>query len=102
MVWCQQGALILDDTTLDKPHARHMGLVTWHWSGKHQRVVQGINLISLVWTDGEALLPETIVASTTALPPPSVAIQTPRSRSAGSYVACQSRAPAALNFLMTR
>jgi putative transposase len=53
----KRGALILDDTTLDKPHARHMGLVTWHWSGKHQRVVQGINLISLVWTDGAALLP---------------------------------------------
>ena len=51
------GALILDDTTLDKPHARHMALVTWHWSGKHQRVVPGINLISLVWTDGDTLLP---------------------------------------------
>jgi putative transposase len=53
----QTGALILDDTTLDKPHARHMALVTWHWSGKHQRVVLGINLISLVWTDGDTLLP---------------------------------------------
>jgi putative transposase len=53
----QTGALILDDTTLDKPHARHMALVTWHWSSKHQRVVQGINLISLVWTDWETLLP---------------------------------------------
>jgi putative transposase len=52
-----QGALILDDSTLDKPYARHMDLVTRHWSGKHHRVVQGINLVSLVWTGNDALLP---------------------------------------------
>lgn len=51
------GLLLLDDTTLDKPYAQHMALVTPHWSGKHHRVVRGINLINLVWTDGEALLP---------------------------------------------
>jgi putative transposase len=52
-----QGALVLDDSTLDKPYARQMGLLTRHWSGKHRRVVQGINLLTLLWTDGEALLP---------------------------------------------
>lgn len=52
-----RGCLILDDTTLDKPHARHMALVTRHWSGKHHRTVRGINLISLVWTDGDRKLP---------------------------------------------
>ncbi len=51
------GVLILDDTTLDKPYARHMELVARHWSGKHQRVVQGINLLTLLWSDGERLLP---------------------------------------------
>lgn len=51
------GLLIIDDTTLDKPYARQMGLVTRHWSGKHHAVVQGINLISLVWSDGDAALP---------------------------------------------
>ena len=51
------GVLALDDSTLDKPYARKMGLVTRHWSGKHRRVVQGINLLTLLWTDGEALLP---------------------------------------------
>jgi putative transposase len=51
------GALVLDDSTLDKPHAHKMGLVTRHWSGKHRRVVQGINLVTLLWTDGEALIP---------------------------------------------
>jgi hypothetical protein len=52
-----RGVLILDDTTLDKPYARHMELVTRHWSGKHHRVVQGINLLTLLWSDGERLLP---------------------------------------------
>jgi putative transposase len=51
------GVLVVDDTTLDKPYAAQMALVTRHWSGKHGRVVQGINLISLVWTDGDCRLP---------------------------------------------
>jgi DDE superfamily endonuclease len=52
-----EGALLLDDSTLDKPYAQRMALVTRHWSGKHHRVVQGINLVSMVWTDGDTLLP---------------------------------------------
>jgi hypothetical protein len=51
------GALVIDDTVLDKPHARHMGLVGYHWSGRHNRVVRGINLVTLVWTDGDRVLP---------------------------------------------
>lgn len=51
------GVLVLDDSTLDKPYARAMDLVTRHWSGKHRRVVRGINLLTLLWTDGEALIP---------------------------------------------
>jgi len=53
----QSGMLILDDSTLDKPYARKMDLVTRHWSGKHRRVVQGINLITLMWTDGDRYIP---------------------------------------------
>lgn len=52
-----EGALVLDDTVLDKPYARRMDLVGRHWSGKHKRVVQGIDLVSLVWTDGDRILP---------------------------------------------
>jgi putative transposase len=51
------GVLIIDDTTLDKRRARHIELVTQHWSGTHHRVVRGINLISLVWTDGDTVQP---------------------------------------------
>ncbi len=47
----------MHDITLDKLYARHMALVMPLWRGEHHRVVVGINLISLVWTDGEALLP---------------------------------------------
>lgn len=53
----QRGVLVVDDSTLDKPHARKMGLVTRHWSGKHGRVVSGINLLTLLWTEGESHLP---------------------------------------------
>jgi putative transposase len=52
-----EGVLVLDDTVLDKPHARHIDLVGRHWSGKHKRVVRGIDLVSLVWTDGDRVIP---------------------------------------------
>ena len=52
-----EGILVLDDSTLDKPYARAIELVTSHWSGKHRAVVQGINLVSLVWTAGDARYP---------------------------------------------
>ena len=53
----QNGVLVLDDSTLDKFYARPMELVTRHWSGKHHRVVQGINLVTLLWSDGDAHIP---------------------------------------------
>lgn len=43
------GLLILDGTTLDKPHANQIEHVTWHWSGKHGDTVKGINLLTLLW-----------------------------------------------------
>jgi putative transposase len=52
-----KGVLVVDDSTLDKPYATKMELVTRHWSGKHRRVVSGINLITLLWTEGESLIP---------------------------------------------
>jgi putative transposase len=51
------GVLVLDDTVLDKPHAKHMGLVAPFWSGRHKRVVRGINLVTPVWTDGDRVYP---------------------------------------------
>ena len=51
------GLLIVDDTTLDKPYAQQIALVHRHWSGKHHRVVQGINLVTLLCSDGTDALP---------------------------------------------
>lgn len=51
------GVLVLDDSTLDKPRAKHIGLVAHHWSGNHHAVVRGINLLTAVWSDGDRLYP---------------------------------------------
>ncbi len=52
-----EGVLIVDDTTLDKPYAKKMDLVYQHYSGKHHCVVNGINITTLVWTDGNSVIP---------------------------------------------
>jgi putative transposase len=52
-----KGALVGDDSTLDKFYSRKIELVTRHWSGKHKRVVMGLNLVTLLWTDGERYIP---------------------------------------------
>jgi len=51
------GLLIVDDSTLDKPYAHHIELVHRHWSGKHHRVVAGINLVTLLWSAGLDTIP---------------------------------------------
>ena len=53
----RRGVLVVDDSTLDKPYAQKMDLVHRHWSGEHHAVVDGINLITMVWTDGDATIP---------------------------------------------
>ena len=52
-----EGILIVDDTTLDKPYAKKMDLVYPQYSGKHHGVVNGINITTLVWTDGNSVIP---------------------------------------------
>lgn len=49
--------LVVDDTVLDKPYAAKMGLLGHFWSGKHKRVVRGINLVTLAWSDGDSVYP---------------------------------------------
>jgi hypothetical protein len=51
------GVLVLDDSVLDKPYAQKMDLVHHMWSGKHHRVVKGIDLLTMLWTDGDRHLP---------------------------------------------
>jgi hypothetical protein len=47
----QGGTLSVDDTTLDKPYSQKVDLVGYFWSGKHRRVVKGISLVTLYYTD---------------------------------------------------
>jgi len=51
------GILVLDDSTLEKPYSERNALVYRHWSGKQKEVVNGINLITLLWTDGVRCVP---------------------------------------------
>jgi putative transposase len=49
--------IVIDGSTLDEPHARHIDLVTPPRSGRHKAVVRGINLFTLLATDGDARVP---------------------------------------------
>ena len=51
------GVLVIDDSTLDKPRAKHIELIGYHWSGNRHAVVRGINLITTVWSDGDRIYP---------------------------------------------
>jgi putative transposase len=57
IVQLQDGFLVIDDSTLDKPYAKNMDLVYHQWSGKQHRLVNGINICTLLWTDGTAIIP---------------------------------------------
>jgi hypothetical protein len=57
MIHTKAGVLVVDDSTLDKPYAEKIELVNRPWSGKHKAVVWGINLITMVWTDGDRIAP---------------------------------------------
>jgi hypothetical protein len=49
----QTGYLIIDDTVLDKWYGPKIHLAQSHYSGTHHRLVRGIDIINLVWTNGE-------------------------------------------------
>jgi putative transposase len=51
------GYLIIDDTVVEKPYARLLDEAAWVWSSKHNRVVFGVSLVLLVWTDGQIRIP---------------------------------------------
>ena len=47
------GSLVVDDTVLDHFFGEKIGLTKWQYSGTHHRVVRGIGLTNLLWTDEE-------------------------------------------------
>lgn len=53
----KKGYLILDDSILDKPYSQLIPFVRAQWSGKHHEIVHGICIVTLLWTDGERIIP---------------------------------------------
>ena len=51
------GWLVVDDTVIDKIHSKKIDLVYPQWSGNQHKVIRGIGLITLVWTDGSHTYP---------------------------------------------
>ena len=57
MIKKKEGYLITDDSVLDKRFSRNNELVGRHWSGNEHRIICGIDLVNLVWTQGEECIP---------------------------------------------
>jgi hypothetical protein len=53
----QSGWFVLDDTVIDKIYSEKIALTYFQWSGNKHKVIKGIGLISLVWTDGTSTFP---------------------------------------------
>ena len=51
------GVLIVDDTVIEKPYARLLGEAAWGWSSQQRKVVFGVSVVLLVWTDGQVRIP---------------------------------------------
>jgi hypothetical protein len=47
----------VDDTVIAKPYARLLGEAAWVWSSKDRKVLFGVSLVWLVWTDGQVRMP---------------------------------------------
>jgi hypothetical protein len=51
------GYLIVDDTVVATPYARLLGEAAWVWSQKDRKVLLGVSVVLLVWTDGQMRIP---------------------------------------------
>lgn len=52
-----RGTLILDDTLIDKRYGRLFWEAAWSWSSKERKVMFGVPLVLLIWTDGKYRIP---------------------------------------------
>jgi len=57
LVNLKSGYLISDDSVLDKRYSQENGLVKLQYSGNEHGLVKGIDLVNLLWTDGERFVP---------------------------------------------
>jgi hypothetical protein len=51
------GVFIVDDTIEEKPYTDENELITWHFDHTFGRNVKGVNILSLLYSDNEMILP---------------------------------------------
>jgi putative transposase len=51
------GYLMVDDTVVEKPYAQLLNEAGWVWSSKRKKVVYGVSVVMLVWSDGQIRIP---------------------------------------------
>src|SRR5215475_3484507 len=51
------GSLSVDDPGVATPYARLLGAAAWVWSQKDRKVLLGVSVVLLGWTDGHVRLP---------------------------------------------
>ena len=49
--------LIIDDTVIAKPYSKQLDLLSWIFSPSDRQYLQGINVIFVIWTDGQTRFP---------------------------------------------
>ena len=57
LVEIKTGYLVIDDTTLDKRYSRENELARKQYSGNEHGLVNGINIVNLLWTNLEKCIP---------------------------------------------
>lgn len=50
--FCHEGVLIVDDSVQDKRYSRFIELVKHQYSGNEKRLIRGINLVNMVYSQG--------------------------------------------------
>ncbi len=51
------GYLMVDDTVVEKPYAQLLSEAGWVWSSKHKKVIYGVSVVLVVWSDGQIRIP---------------------------------------------
>jgi len=49
--------LIIDDTVIAKPFSKELEILSWLWSSSDQRYLYGMNVVFVLWTDGNTRFP---------------------------------------------
>lgn len=57
LVGKEKGYLVIDDTVVDKSFSRENELTAYHWSGNAHDVINGIDIVNMLWSNGEKYVP---------------------------------------------